>query len=470
MPTVLRRFVDPACMLPESEQLGEVPDIKPFYRSILKIAVPAMVESALVSLVTVVDTAMVGTLGTESIAAVGITGQPRFVVLVPFFALNVGITAVVSRRVGQKDYADANRCVRQATLIALILSSLLCVVAWFGAAWMMRFMGAAEAIVPDAVLYYRYILLGIPFTAASMAVNAAQRGAGNTRISARTNIVANLVNVFFNYLLIGGNFGFPRLGVAGAAIATSLGYTVAFLMSCHSLTGEGHILNVRLRDGGFLPQADMIKSLVGVSWSAAVEQLFLRIGFIVFIRMVSSLGTVAFATHQICMNLFSLSFSVAGEGIGIATSALVGQSLGRERPDMARIYGRGSLVVALCSSVAVVALFTLFPRPIMGLFDRNPAVIALGTPILFIVAATAPGQMAQAMFSGCLRGAGDTRIVALAAFVATTFVRPFVGWVFCYPLGFGVVGAWIGILADMYMRLIVVYWRFHQGAWTKIKV
>ncbi len=467
-PFGLKRFYDPQHILRPEQLCGEVPPVKEVYGTMLRMAWPAALEAVLVSMVTVVDTIMVGTLGTEAIAAVGITGQPRYIILVIFFALNIGITAIVSRRKGQEDKEGANRCVRQSILITAVLCTLLSVAGGVYARQMMAFMGAGKDIIGGAVTYYRYILIGLPFTAVSLAINAAQRGVGNTKIAMVTNITANVVNVIFNYLLIGGEFGFPALGVKGAAIATVLGYVVAFLMSCHSLTHQENFLYVKFKDN-FFPDRETTSLLVKIGGSAVVEQIFMRIGFIVFIKMVATLGTVSFATHQICMNIMSVSFSF-GDGLGVAASSLVGQNLGRKRPDMAIVFGRAGQMIAYMGSIVLIICFVLLNRPIMSLFSKDQSIITMGSYILLLIAAMSPGQMAQVMFSGCLRGAGDTRFVALSSLLSTTIARPFFGWLFCFPLGLGVVGAWVGILSDQYVRLAVTYWRFSQGNWTKIKV
>ncbi len=176
-------------------------------------------------------------------------------------------------------------------------------------------------------------MAGLIFNSLSMTINAAQRGAGNTRISMRTNLTANLVNVVFNYLLIGGNLGFPRLGVAGAAVATVLGSAVSLGMAIASLLHRDRFLTV-LEKEPWRFDGTVLKSLANISSSAFVEQVFMRIGFFIYAKIVASLGTTDFATHQICMNIMSLSFTF-GDGLSVASAALVGQSLGAKRPDMA---------------------------------------------------------------------------------------------------------------------------------------
>ena len=144
-----------------------------------------------------------------------------------------------------------------------------------------------------------------------MIVNAAQRGAGNTKIALRTNMVSNLVNVVFNYLLIGGNFGFPALGTRGAALATVIGSVLGCAMSLHSMFAKSSFVYIRGVKGFFTSKFD-VRSLLNVGSSAFVEQIFLRIGFLLFAITVANLGTTAYAAHQIGMNMMSLTFSLGG--------------------------------------------------------------------------------------------------------------------------------------------------------------
>ena len=176
---------------------------------------------------------------------------------------------------------------------------------------MVRFRQREPAAVPDATVYLRIQMVGfIPFALTST-ITATLRGVGNSRTAMVYNLVANVVNVIANYLLIHGHFGFPRLEVAGASLATIIGQGVAFLMAVYVVLKGENYLHLRLRDG-FAPVAADIKSIFNIGLPAMVEQLLMRAGVVVFIRTVASLGTIAFATHNIAMNIQALSFMTAG--------------------------------------------------------------------------------------------------------------------------------------------------------------
>lgn len=361
--TTLRRFYAPEHLIKKERFLEKPPDSVSVYRKLLEVAWPATLESVLLGLVSFVDGLMVSTVGTAAIAAVGVTNQPRLLFFAVFFAMNIGITAIVSRRKGQGDRDGANECLAQAVAIALILGVVLCTVAIIVAEPLIAFAGADEDIFDDAVAYFRIIMAGMLFTSVGMAINAAQRGIGNTKISMITNIAANLTNCVFNYFLINGIWFFPALGVRGAAYATLLGNVVSFVMSLYSVTAAKGYLHIRLRHCFHLRRG-MLALLARIGGSAGVEQVFMRIGFFAYSKMVAELSTADLSTHIICMNVINLSFTV-GDGLGVAASALVGQNLGAETAGSGRGVRQGGAALrlsALRSAGAGVQLRRLVPR------------------------------------------------------------------------------------------------------------
>lgn len=463
-----RRIFSVSHMIRPDQVIGELPSSRTIYQNTLRISWPAALESVLIALIGAIDTMMVGSLGTAAIAAVGITGQPKFLVLAAIFSLNVGVTAVVARRKGEDDIEGANRCMRQTILISGAISLTLTVLVYIFTEPLLIFAGAEEDYLGLAVSYFRIILIGTFFSAMTMTINAAQRGVGNTRISLKTNTAANLVNVTFNFFLINGIWIFPRLEVRGAAIATVLGNFVAFVMASKSIL-DGRSVLVLIRRQRWWPDRETMKSIWTVSSSALVEQVFMRIGFFAYNKLVAGLGTTALATHQICMNIISLSFSF-GDGLGAASSSLIGQNLGAKRPDLAIIYGKSSQRIALCIATVLCAFFLATRRGLMLLFSREEEVILLGMQLIIIIAVSCYFQLPQVVVSGSLRGAGDTRFVAMVSLISIGIIRPIVTWLLCYRLGFGLVGAWISLLFDQIIRYAANYIRFGTAKWTKIKL
>lgn len=455
-------------MVKQEELVGEVPSNREIYKKTFDIAWPSAVESVLIALIGAVDMMMVGSLGSSAISAVGITTQPKFIILATILALNTGVTVLISRRKGEQRQDSANNYLRQAVLISVILSFVLSLTGGIFASEFLTFAGANPDFLELGVSYFRIIMVGNFFYCIGLTMTAAQRGAGNTKISMFTNIVANVVNLIFNALLINGLFFFPKLGVVGAALATALGNIVSFVIATYSVTHKTDFLTLSFREfHGF--DAEALRDLYRISSSALVEQIFMRFGFLMYSKAVAGLGTIAFAAHQVCMQMMSISFSF-GDGLSIANTSLVGQSLGRKRPDMALIHGKVSQRLGVTMAVFVCLFITLFRVPLMGLFTNEAEVIAAGGIPMMILSVTVLFQIPQVIVVGSLRGAGDVKFVAMLMLVSVSIVRPGLAWLLCHPLGFGLVGAWIALLMDQLTRNLISSWRFKQAKWTKIQV
>jgi len=455
-------------MYPRERRLGEFPSNKRAYKTYFSIAWPCALESLLVSLIGSVDTIMVGRLGTGAIAAVGITNQPKFVLLAMCFALNVGVTAVVARRKGEDDRDGANRAFRSAVLIALAISVVMSVIGIAFAEPIMRFAGAEEEYLLDSVMYFQIVTAGLAFSAVTMVINSAHRGCGNTRITMYTNIASNLVNIFFNYMLINGIWFFPRLGVKGAAIATFIGITVALVIAVVSLLDRERYLTFFLKVGWRIRRT-VVQPVMKVSSSAFVEQIFLRIGFMAYTTVVARLGVVSYATHHICMNIINLSFAF-GDGFGVAASSLVGQNLGAKRHDLSIMYGKVGQRIAFSISTVLFVFFVMGRDVLIELFNDDPDVVALGATIMVIIAFSTHFQTSQVVLNGCLRGAGDSKFVAVTSLVSVAIIRPVLTWVLCYPMKLGLMGAWISLTVDQSFRFVSALARFNGEKWTRIKL
>ncbi len=447
---------------------GELPDAKTAYPTFIKLAMPAVVELMLISMISVADTAMVSSRGEAAITAVGLTGQPTMILLALFFALNVGVTAVIARRKGEQRQEDANTVLRMALMLAMVLGVIMTVVSIFFGRWFMMLSGAKEDTIADSTIYFQIVNAVLMFRAMTLAITSAQRGVGNTKISMRINITANAVNIVFNYLLINGHLGFPELGVAGAAIATSIGNMVGFGLAVASLLQKDGYLRLKPHQSWKINK-EALSAIRKVSGNAVLEQMVLRFGFFTFARVVAELGTMVFATHQIGMQALNLSFTFA-DGLGVGATTLVGQYLGAKRPDISAVYGRVAQRIAMAGSLLILILFASCGKFWITLFSDEPDVIALGTLIMIIAGIAVPLQTSTVVSAGSLRGAGDTKFVAYTMLISVGIIRPLLGYVFALVLGWGLIGAWMSLLIDLSIRLTLTYRRFSSGKWSKIIV
>ena len=446
--------------------------VRDLYRKTLSIAWPSTVEGALLSVISSVDTMMVGTLGPASIAAVGLTGQPRMIMLIFAQALCVGTTALCARRKGAEDRPGANACLNQSLAIITLVGILMTLLGYFGAEPLMRLGGANEDTFALSTDYFRVISLAFLPQCWQLCICAAMRAIGKTRVTMITNITANLINVVLNYLLIGGRLGFPALGVRGAAIATACG-TVSASFICVFLA---------LRKGGYyhlaLPRFDRstLSGLVRVGSSSMVEAVCLRIGFLILARLIAGIGTNAFAAYQIVGQVTSLSFTL-GDGVSTAATSLVGQSLGAKRKDLAMGYAGAASRLGVIVSLLLMLIISVFSRQLALLFTSDEEIIHAVT-LSFVVAILAMiPQNGRVVQSGVLRGAGDVRFVAVCALLSVTLLRPFLTWLFCYPLAncwpgmpVPVLSPWIAFLVDAAVRDRLLHHRIKQARWLNIEL
>ena len=440
-------------ILKRTQLEGPLPDDGDLLRRAFRVAWPSTLESFLVALVSVVDTIMVSSLGAAAIAAIGLTGQPKFICLAVFLSVNVAVSAIVARRKGEGDREGANRVLVQAILITVVLTVVITALALIFAEPVLRLAGTNEDTHELATGYFRIIVGCQFFNVLNMVINAAQRGVGNTKIAMRTN----------------GNFGFPALGVNGAAIATVLGTVVASGMALRSVMHPDSFLYLfyNKRPVGF--DRKTLGSIANIGSATLAEQLFLRFGFLMYTMVVARLGTNAFAAHQIGMNIITISFAF-GDGLSVASVSLVGQSLGEKRPDLAKVYGGFCQRLGFLCSAAVAFVYVVFGRDVFRLFSADPEILDYGAMIMDFVAVIVFLQISQVIYSGCLRGGGDTRFVALVSLISVACIRPLSGWLFVYPLGMGLFGAWLGLAIDQLLRLLLTMWRFKHDKWLKIKI
>ena len=476
----IKRYFSVDYMVDSQHRLGELPSQEAAYRDVSRIALPAVAELVLVSLIASADTIMVGNLGKNALAAVSLPSQPRMIMLSTFFALNVGVTAIVARRKGEERRADANTTLRNALMLVFALSILIMVLAVAFAEPLMRLAGGNtntpdDAIVlKNAITYFKIMAYGLPVNALSMCINAAMRGVGNTKLTLRVNIISNLVNIFFNYLLINGHWGFPRWEVAGAAIASVIGITAGAVLSFIAVAfHSSSYLHLSRRDSWRLDPPAM-RSIIRVGGNAMTEQLAMRFGFFLYSRIIYGLGVTVYAAHNICMQLLALTFNFA-DGLAVAGTSLVGQNLGAKRSDLSMLYGKISQRLALIFALIIAAFVALLRYPLSALFINAQTpdaalVISIAAQTMLVVAVLQPIQMNSVVLAGCLRGAGDNLYVASRMMLCVSIIRPVMTILAVEVLHLGLAGTWLLSLSEIFLRLYFFSTRFASGKWKEKRV
>lgn len=445
-----------------------------YHKETLKITIdmawPAIIESFFVAFAGLVDSLMVSSLGSSAVAAVGLTTQPKLLGLALFFAINVALSALVARRRGEKRQDSANEILLTALIFILISAILLSTVFVVFSGAIIQFCGSTSETHGDAVAYFQIIMGGMIFNCIQMGINSAQRGAGNTKITMRTNVTSNTINIILNYLLINGHFGFPALGIHGAALATVSGTVVACIMSILSIRKDDSFLSIPyIIEHHIRPAFTSLLSLIKVAYSVFFEQVLMRIGFMLTAIMAAGQGTDAMAAHQVGMNIMSLSFSF-GDGLQSTAVALIGRSLGAKDPDLAKEYGRTCRLIGAVIAIFLVALYYFGAGWLYRLFFTEEHIVAIGVQIMHVIIFVVVFQICQVIYMGCLRGAGDTLYTAVASMISVTFIRTILSYFCGYTLGWGIVGIWMGVLGDQISRFLFATIRFRQGKWVQIKI
>ncbi len=429
---------------------------------------PSVLESVLVALAGMVDTYMVSSLGKAAVSSIGVTNQPKFFMYTAFFATGTVISLLVARRVGEKKRKEVNALFLSGFLFVIVLCLAMSLLNVVFAKPFMTFAGANSETIDYSVKYYRIVMGFSIFNLLSLYINAAQRGSGNTRIAMVTNLTSNAINVVMNYLLINGHFGFPALGVIGAAIATVIGTVVACIMSILSLFNAKSYVQVQyMKAEKISPSMDNIKEMIPAGSTIFLENILTRAGMMITSAMTARIGTAPYAAHIVGMHFMTMG-SAFGEGLQSAMIALVGRSIGEKDIEKAKQYTWSGQSLGLLISITVAALVLIFDDKFFGLYFPNDAeMIGYGRIISFFFAFILPIMVAKIVFGGSLRGAGDVRYVMIGSTIAVTLVQPAALYVMQMMMHLGLRAVWGSMLISQATQLIIFYARYLSGKWEK---
>ena len=445
-------------------------DRREMTRKAISVAWPAMAESFFVTLAGMIDTMMVSTLGSAAVAAVGLTNQPKFIGLTLFFGINIAVSALVARRKGEQRRDSANTVLVTAFVMTMVLCALISLLFVVFAPQIMQLAGSNADTHEMAVEYFQIIMGGTFFSVLTMVINAAQRGSGNTRLSMTTNLTSSIVNVFFNYLLIGGNLGFPKWGIRGAAIATVLGTVVSAAMAVfslfrpHSYVRIPDIIRKKIR-----MTKESLKSIWNLAYNSSLENIAMRVGFLATALLAARLGTDEFAAHNVGMSILGLGFSFA-DGMQVAAVALAGEALGAGKKQEAREYGGICQRIGFIISVVLAILLLVGGRWFYSLYFEEDHILDMGVLITRYTMVIVLLQISQIIYTGCLRAAGDVRYTLVGALISVTVIRTVVTVVLVLVFNLGLHGVWLGVLSDQLSRFMIMRRRFKQGNWVNLRI
>ncbi len=415
-----------------------------------------------------VDTVMIGRLGTDAIAAVGISSFLGWLVSSIFLSLSVATVALVSRRIGEGNLDAAGEAGGQLYLLAIGTGLAIALIMFPAIGPLLSWIGTDPKVTRIGCEYLRIVILFAPFSFTSMVGNSVLRGAGDTRTPMFVRVGSNIMNVFGNWLLIFGIGPFPRLEVKGAAIATGVSIALGSAVTLYILTRTSHAVRVR-RHHITRFQPELMLRALRIAAPNMGERLLTGFGSVVFMKILTILGTVSVAAHMIAVRVEAFSFMV-GVGFSVAASTLTGQSLGARDPDLAeRNIQRTGLIGFLTMSMMAV-IFLLFAESIVRIFNPEPKVAEFAALCVMISAFEQPGLAFFMVYTGGLRGAGDTLSPMLITFAGIFIFRIPLVYIFGITLGWGITGVWTATVFDWTARAITAYVFLERGRWKSLQV
>lgn len=427
--------------------------------SILTIALPTIVDMFVQTLLGFFDLIMVGRLGPEAIASVGLGTAPILTVIPIFFAISVGTTAMVSRAFGARNYEEAKEGMSQSLILGIPAAFIVTFAFVVFGKNILEIISKNQPIT-EALSYLKVISLGIPFLCFNIIFSYGFRSINKAKIPMINNTISIFLNIFLNYIFI----FVLNLGVFGAGIATTMSRgIVTLIFSFLIIYKKNYCIALTTKD--FKINKDICKRLLKVGLPSAGEQGLFRIGMLIFEAMVINLGTLQYAAHKIALTAESFSFNL-GFGFSVAGTALVGQYLGAKEYQEAKKAGYLNMFLAISVMTAFGFIFMISPKFVISMFTKDQAIVPMASSALRIVSIAQP-ILAVSMV---LRGAGDTRSVLWITSVGMFFVRIPLTYLFLYIFNFGLNGAWLVMILDLTYRGLACLYRFKQGKWRYIEV
>ena len=444
---------------------------------ILILAWPTIFEQIMLTMVQYVDTAMVGSLGADATAAVALNASCTWLLSGIMTAMGVGFSVQVSRHIGAGCLEKVEKIVRQAIVAVLVFGLAVTVIMQFVSQKLPYWLGANEAIIPDASAYLSIVTSVFVLHLGSVVFSGLLRGAGDTRTPMIFNIFINMVNIVGNFLLI-----FPSreieiagryfdvwgagLGVRGAAISTAFSAALTgVIMLCCLFFKESP---VRISVFG---DYRINKKIMSDAWylalPAALERVTISVGQIVLTSIVASVGTVALASHHLAVTAESISYLPA-YGIGVAATTLVAQSLGAAEKELAYKYGKLCTIFAMLFMTLGGIFLYVCSVPLIELFTADQAVIQQGAQLLRLVSVIEPFFGVSIVLFGVFRGAGDSKWPFYISIAGMWVVRLVLAWVFSQILPWGLSGIWVAINIDLFLRAALCVMRFKNRGWLHV--
>ena len=437
-------------------------------RDVLRLAAPVTLGTLTFTLLTVVDTAMLGRLGAVPLAASGVAGVLFFAITFPLSGVSIGVQTLVARRFGEGAPARCGEVFNTGVLLAIALGTPLVI----AAPWIARALAALSSSDPEVLaagdVYLRYRFLGAVFMMINFTARAFFAAIGRTGHQLVGAALTTAANILFDYLLIFGHAGFPRLGIQGAAIASTiaLGVGALYYSSVLAIGSDYRYRFAVLRRPWF--SRDWLRPIVRLSIPVVLQRLTSNGAWSIFFLIVARIGTVELAASNVIRSIYHLTIMI-GVGLGTAAAALVGQNLGAKEPDRAEALGWEAVRLATWSMAILGLLFLAVPGWVFRIYTSDATVIDAGRTPLMLLGLVQGFAGVALVLTQALQGAGNTRYAMLAEFVCVACYLPTV-YVLGLRTSLGLVGAWTGEYIYWLLLSVAVVWKFRAGGWKQIVV
>lgn len=434
----------------------------PIGRALGLLAIPMMLEMSMEAIFAVVDIAFVSRLGTDAVAAVGITEALVTVLYAIAIGLGMGVTAMVSRRIGAKDRDAAARVTGQAIWVCALLSIIVGITGVIFAEDMLRIMGASESVVDQGKGFTAVLLGGSASILYLFLLNAAFRGAGDATVALRSLWLANGINIVLDPCLIFGIGPFPEMGVTGAAVATTIGRGIGVVYQLYYLIRGRGRLSFHLRH--LKITVSLMHRMVLISIGGVGQFLIATASWIVVMRIVALYGSAAIAAYTIALRLIEFVFLPAW-GLGNAAATLVGQNLGAGQPERAEKSAWRAAKYNTIFMSGLGALSVLAAPWITALFSTDPDVLRYGTSCIRILGIGYPMYAVGMVMVQSLNGAGDTATPSTLNLLCFWLVQIPLAWWLAEPLSWGPNGVFCAIVAAESLLTVLSVMTFRRGSW-----
>lgn len=443
-------------------------DIPSLRKKIISLAVPSIGEFMLWMAVGIVDLAFVGRLGPDATASAGMAWQIIWFFSMIFMGINRGTSAIIARYTGARDKKSVELAAGQSILLSMVISFLTTFVFIFYAERLFMILRASPAVIKLGSSYIRILASSYIFSNLIMCANNVLKGAGDTKTPMFVAGFMTILNIFLDYSMMFGKFGFPAHGFLGSAEASAI---VTFLGAVMVIGGMflGKYRVRLLPENLIAIKPEMITRIIKIGIPNSVENFFWSGSSAVILWMVAGMGIIPLAVDNILLKAESFSY-MPGIGFSIAAGVIVGQALGEKNLLKARTAAWESIKIGMWIMGTMGLCFLLFPRYVIRIFTDNPDLLTAGAQTLMVVALIQPVQAVLFVLNGVLNGAGDTKATMFISLLGISLVRVPLAYLFGITMGMGVAGVWGAICIDVAVRAYIVHMRFRGEQWMKVKV